>query len=59
MFTKEKQAENIKDNKAPTHDNGYEDLLKMVEDEYLHSVTELFNRIFRTEKIPRDYLISI
>lgn len=53
-----KAIRKIKDNKAPGPDKIHGELLKMVEEEHLDPLTDLFNDILRTGEIPKEWLLS-
>ncbi|XP_072380564.1 uncharacterized protein [Diabrotica undecimpunctata] len=48
----------LKNNKAPGPDGIYAEVLKLIEDNQLDIMTELFNRIYETGILPKDWYMS-
>lgn len=49
----------LRDNKSPGFGETYGDVLKLLNDPQIRSLTDLFKRINETEYISKDYLLSI
>lgn len=54
----EKAIKNLKCGKAAGPDNIYPDLLKLIDEDNLKTLTQLFNSIYKTGNIPKDWLKS-